>query len=392
MRRLDDVAKYSAKHGAAFFVDAEQTYYQQAVDHMTTDLMAVHNAPDETFQDMVKIYGKSAHPNKQRLDDAKDDKLTAGKIKIITTSVGTNGQSDEVELHFKPPKNLLEAKRLQFQHDIDYMENPTPTSIYKFMANGESTDTPTKFQHSVLHTSDDDVDTVISTALHNYKNFKQPVVWQTYQCYLKDSYYRIRRDFNLAQENGFTFAAKIVRGAYLVGETERAQQLNYTSPLHNSIQDTHNNYNKTMLFLLSQRNVNMENPAHFLIASHNQETVEIATNYLAHELSVTEKQFANGVLPVTSGDNKGTVVKVMPKKHQLRTYFAQLYGMGLRLTYPLAANGFAGYNYITYGPVLLCLPYLLRRAQENGSLLGGTATESKLISKELVRRLFGKKD
>lgn len=35
------------------------------------------------------------------------------------------------------------------------------------------------------------------------------------------------------------------------------------------------------------------------------------------------------------------------------------------------------------------MPYLIRRVQENSSVLGGTARERKLIAKELKRRLLG---
>jgi proline dehydrogenase len=64
------------------------------------------------------------------------------------------------------------------------------------------------------------------------------------QCYLKDAAARIERDMQRAAEEGWKFGAKTVRGAYMVVERARAAALGYPSPIHDTLQATHDNYNR----------------------------------------------------------------------------------------------------------------------------------------------------
>ena len=48
----------------------------------------------------------------------------------------------------------------------------------------------------------------------------RPIVYNTYQMYMVGAGDRVRRDLDYAQQRGYTFAAKVVRGAYLVGEVQ----------------------------------------------------------------------------------------------------------------------------------------------------------------------------
>jgi proline dehydrogenase len=62
--------------------------------------------------------------------------------------------------------------------------------------------------------------------------------------------------------------------------------------------------------------------------------------------------------------------------------------MSDRLTFNLGRGGYKAYKYIPYGPVQEVIPYLIRRAQENSSMLGGSAKELVMIRKALLGRLF----
>jgi proline dehydrogenase len=61
--------------------------------------------------------------------------------------------------------------------------------------------------------------------------------------------------------------------------------------------------------------------------------------------------------------------------------------MADHLTFTLGARGYRAYKYVPYGPVYEVLPYLLRRAHENGDLLSSNvAGERALLVGELARR------
>lgn len=46
------------------------------------------------------------------------------------------------------------------------------------------------------------------------------------------------------------------------------------------------------------------------------------------------------------------------------------------------------YKYVPFGPVDEVMPYLVRRAQENSTVLGGVQKEKRMLAAELRRRLL----
>ena len=186
-----------------------------------------------------------------------------------------------------------------------------------------------------------------------------PIVFSTYQCYLKDTPQRMVTDLERAKRYSYHFAAKLVRGAYMIHEKERAKLLGYSSPIHDTIGDTHACYDEAVEYLLryqSQNNVKLE----IMCATHNQASIEKAI-ILMNELHIQE--------------SSNTV------------HFAQLYGMSDNLTYTLGKNGFRAYKYLPYGLVHEVMPYLMRRAQENRGMLDGGSKEIDLLYREFRRRL-----
>lgn len=47
-------------------------------------------------------------------------------------------------------------------------------------------------------------------------NKKRAVILNTYQCYTRDSFQRVRTDVDRSTLYGYVFGAKIVRGAYMI--------------------------------------------------------------------------------------------------------------------------------------------------------------------------------
>ncbi|GMH88213.1 hypothetical protein TL16_g11091 [Triparma laevis f. inornata] len=192
------------------------------------------------------------------------------------------------------------------------------------------------------------------------ENADVPIIFNTYQCYLKDSQDRVKLDLLRATRSNYHFAAKLVRGAYMLAERERAEKLGYASPINDTIEDTHNMYNDTVSMLMEDRKVN-NTKNEVMIASHNRTSVESAIKKV-EELGI---------------DNKSGAI-----------HFAQLLGMRDDLSFSLGCAGFNAYKYVPYGKVKEVMPYLIRRAQENSDITKGMGEELKGLGGELKRRFF----
>jgi len=183
-----------------------------------------------------------------------------------------------------------------------------------------------------------------------------PTIFNTYQCYLRDSSNRIEADLEHAKKNGYVFAAKLVRGAYMVQERKLAAEKNQADPIHATIEDTHRNYNNILDMLITSNQ-----PRELMIASHNEDSILKATKLMA----------VNNLSTKSSG-----------------IMFGQLLGMCDHISYSLGANGYSVYKYVPYGPVGEVIPYLVRRAEENSSIMAGAVKERAILRKELLRRLL----
>jgi len=185
-------------------------------------------------------------------------------------------------------------------------------------------------------------------------NKKYITVYNTFQMYRHDRLDFLKKSFALAQEKGFILGAKLVRGAYMEKERQRASEKGYPSPIQSNKAATDKDYNAAVKFCVD----NHERIGSCL-ASHN----EYSTQYqlqLMEELNI-------------------------PKDH-LHFNFCQLYGMSDNLTFNLAKAGYNVAKYVPYGPVKDVIPYLIRRAQENSAVDGEVSRERKLINQELQRR------
>ena len=187
----------------------------------------------------------------------------------------------------------------------------------------------------------------------------KPLIYNTYQCYLKDASERIQTDVMRSQLFGYHFGTKLVRGAYMESERALAKKMGLPSPIHDTIDDTHKCYDDAIEFLLHYSTVSNEK-VEIMGATHNQTSIEKA-------IRVMEKY---GI------DKKSSTI-----------CFAQLYGMMDHLTFNLGKHGYRAYKYVPYGEVHEVIPYLLRRAQENSAIVGGTASELLMIQSELGRRV-----
>jgi len=195
-------------------------------------------------------------------------------------------------------------------------------------------------------------------------NKRSPIIFNTYQCYLKDAPERVQRDMDRADRQGFVFAAKAVRGAYMVQESRLAAERGYPNPIHDSKDATHACYDAVVDKIISSK-VAAEADARarqaaVMIASHNEESVIRAVNRM-RQLNL---QPQDGI------------------------YFAQLQGMCDHVSFALGQEGYAVYKYLPYGPVKEVMPYLLRRLEENSDIMGAVGKQRQMIWTELKRRFW----
>lgn len=188
-------------------------------------------------------------------------------------------------------------------------------------------------------------------------NTKKPVVFNTIQCYLTDARPRLHIELETHRRLGIQSGFKLVRGAYIIQERKRAKDMGYEDPTCPTLEATHANYDACVLDAISRLNLGTE----VLIASHNQRSVELAVGELERR-----------------GRPEGA-------------YFGQLLGMGDHLTAAIAERGYRPYKYVPYGPIDECVAYLVRRVQENSTLLAGEPVikERRMLLDELKRRATG---
>ncbi len=185
-------------------------------------------------------------------------------------------------------------------------------------------------------------------------NRDKAVVFNTYQLYRHDRLQFLKNSFDKANEGGFILGAKLVRGAYLEKERERAAEKNYPSPIQPDKESTDRDYNLATKFCIEHLD-----RISLIVASHNEYS-NLYTVQLLQE-------------------------KDLPLDHH-HVHFSQLYGMSDNITFNLAKAGCSVSKYLPFGPLKDVVPYLMRRAQENSSVKGQTGRELSLIKKELKRR------
>ncbi len=185
-------------------------------------------------------------------------------------------------------------------------------------------------------------------------NKEKAIVQNTYQIYRRDGLERLKLHHRLALQKGFKFGLKIVRGAYMETERERALEIGYPSPIQPDKFSTDKDFDAAIHYMVENRNT-----IDFMVATHNEES----SNLLAKLID------ENGL-----------------ERNHPGIYFSQLYGMSDHITYNLAENGYNVVKYLPYGEISTMMPYLFRRARENSSMKGQTSRELQLIKSEIKRR------
>ena len=185
-------------------------------------------------------------------------------------------------------------------------------------------------------------------------NKNRVVIYNTIQLYRHDRLQFLKHSYEASVERDFILGAKLVRGAYMEKERNRAAELGYPSPIQPNKETCDKDYNEAVKFSIDHLN-----KIAVIVASHNEYSNLLTTQLLQQ--------------------------KNLPLNHP-HVHFSQLYGMSDNITFNLAKAGCSVSKYLPFGPIKDVIPYLMRRAQENSSVAGQTGRELGLIEKEMKRR------
>ncbi len=195
---------------------------------------------------------------------------------------------------------------------------------------------------------------IITEEMMQKYNRTSAVVFNTFQLYCKGTLEFLKTSFIKANVKGYILGAKLVRGAYMEKERARAKKYNYPSPIQEDKFNTDKDFNEAVKFCLGHIT-----ELSLFIGTHNEESCRMAVT------SMKEMNLAAG---------------------HPHVYFSQLYGMSDNISFNLAHSGYNVAKYLPYGPVKEVIPYLLRRAKENSSIVGQSGRELNLIKTEITRR------
>jgi proline dehydrogenase len=199
----------------------------------------------------------------------------------------------------------------------------------------------------------DAIDALAEDMMSDY-NREHVVVYTTAQMYRHDRLTYLQGMAERAEEGGYACGVKLVRGAYMEKERERAEKQGYPSPIQPDKASTDRDFDAAVDWALDRLDT-----IHLVAGSHNE----------ASNLKLCQGMASRGLDP---GD--------------ARVAFAQLLGMSDPITFNLAAHGYNVAKYVPYGPIREAIPYLIRRAQENTSVAGQTSRELDLLKREQNRR------
>ena len=200
-----------------------------------------------------------------------------------------------------------------------------------------------------------EIDSIIEKMILKYNDINT-IIFTTIQMYRHDRIHYLKYLLKICKKKDIQIGIKLVRGAYLEKENNRAIKHNYKSPIHLTKINCDNDFNQAIKFIC--KNISFFS---LCLGSHN----ETSTGILMQSMK-----------------------KLNIKKNNSKIYFSQLLGMSDNISFNLSKLNYNVVKYVPYGPVNEVLPYLIRRIEENSSVKGQLGREIKLIKRELKRRKY----
>jgi proline dehydrogenase len=185
-------------------------------------------------------------------------------------------------------------------------------------------------------------------------NREMAIIFNTIQFYRHDRLAFLKKSVDHACDTNYFYGVKLVRGAYMEKEAQRALDMGYINPIQPNKDASDRDYNAGLKFCVER----IEKVS-ICCGTHNEDSCKYLIELMKEK----------GLAP-----------------NDQRVYFSQLFGMSDNLSYNLSHAGYCVAKYLPYGPVKAVLPYLFRRAQENTSVKGQAGREFSLVQTELHRR------
>ncbi|GAK62652.1 proline dehydrogenase [Moesziomyces antarcticus] len=258
-----------------------------------------------------------------------------------------------------------------------------------------------------------------------------PLVYNTFQAYLRRTPSHLAASFERAKLNGYTLGVKLVRGAYVDIENriwsdkivdappvpgkgaDAPAYEGWGSPVWPNKDLTDRCYDGCAIRLVQEIHDDLVRSAKkgtqpslaVVFASHNtQSSLKVIREMVRLGMAKPAPALWKATSDASPIADEAQLLRQVPlvdlqlqESIRGRIFFAQLYGMASVLTARIQAafdpaSGGVGphmvLKYIPYGPLELTLPYLIRRALENGDIMtGGAAAEKALVWDELMHRL-----
>ena len=308
-----------------------------------------------------KLYSKNVHSILDYSAEGKEEEKQFDKARDITIGIIKNYAKTNPAIPFavfKPTgfgrfelyRKITENEALTPEEEKEWDRVVARYDVVSKAANENNVPLLIDAEETWMQTAADDL---IEEMMRKY-NKEKAIVFGTLQLYRWDRLDYLKGLHKRAKSEGFKIGMKLVRGAYMEKERERAQEKGYKDPICADKPATDKNYNDVLKYMFE----NLEDMSIFN-GTHNEESA-----YLLMDL----------------------IDKAGLKRNDQRLWFGQLYGMSDHISFNLAREGFNAAKYLPFGPVKDVMPYLIRRAEENTSVAGQTTRELDLISKEKKRR------
>ena len=295
-------------------------------------------------------YGAEGKSSDEELDNVRDETIKAIKLAASNNSVPAVSTKITGLAKNELLEKLNKDEELNAQEKNDYDKLVQRLDAISKQAYDLGVSVLVDAEESWMQIA---MDRLVDEMMEAY-NKDRVTVWNTFQLYRKDKLDFLMESHDKARSRKYMLGAKLVRGAYMDKEGNRAREMGYENPIQNSKEDTDRDYNKSLEYCVEHYKTIAS-----VCASHN----------LKSNLYQAQLIEENGI------DKKNPHLN-----------FCQLFGMSDNITFNLANAGYNVAKYLVYGPVKEVLPYLVRRAKENSSVTGDMSRELKLVHDEMKRR------